>query len=72
MKYVLTFASTHVAMKAARSLKSKKVDVLVIPIPRKISSECGIAIEVQGEEIEKVKPILEEEKCGVTGVYEGS
>ncbi len=70
MKYVLTFASTHFAMKAARVLKNKRVEVLVIPIPRKVSSECGIAIEVQGERIEKVKQILKKQKCEATGVYE--
>ncbi|MBI4722208.1 MAG: DUF3343 domain-containing protein [Candidatus Stahlbacteria bacterium] len=84
MKYVLTFASTHFAMKGARLLKRDGFDVLVIPIPRKISSECGIAVEVGCEDedrgqrtedrgqktIERVKQILEKEKCGVTGVYE--
>lgn len=69
MRYVLTFVSVRSVMKAGHLLKSEGVDVTIIPIPRKISSECGMAIEVQCDDIDKVKQLLVTNNCEATGVY---
>lgn len=69
MRYVLTFASVHFVIKASRLLKGDGFDVIVIPIPRKVSSECGMALEVQPNDIEKVKSILASHDCKMTGIH---
>ena len=45
MKTLLLFRSTHDAIKAERALMSAKIACDVIPVPRTISADCGIAIE---------------------------
>ena len=70
MRYILTFMSVHFVMKAGRLLKGEGIDVTVTPIPRKVSSECGMALEVQCEDIEKIKERLKAEDCRMVGAHE--
>lgn len=41
---VAIFHSIHRVMKAEKILKSRKLDILLIPVPRQLSSDCGLAI----------------------------
>ncbi len=69
MKQIITFASIHFVMKAEKVLKKKRIDIRLIPTPRKISSDCGMAIETHYENIERIKTILGNHKCGMDGIY---
>ena len=46
MKCVLIFSSIHQVMRAEKLLKGKGVKIDLIPVPREISSDCGVAIEL--------------------------
>ncbi len=41
---VAVFHSIHRVMKAEKILKEAGLDVLLIPVPRELSAECGMAI----------------------------
>ena len=41
---VAIFHSIHRVMKAEKILKAAKLAVLLIPVPRQLSSDCGLAI----------------------------
>jgi len=41
---VAIFHSIHRVMKAEKVLKGKGLEVLLIPVPRQLSSDCGLAI----------------------------
>jgi hypothetical protein len=41
---VAIFHSVHKVMKAEKLLKLAKVEMLLIPVPRELSSDCGLAI----------------------------
>jgi hypothetical protein len=41
--YVFTFYSTHSALEFENKLKENNFDIKLIPVPRKISSSCGLA-----------------------------
>ncbi len=45
-RLLLVFQSTREALRAERALRAGGIGCSVIPVPRSISSECGIAIEV--------------------------
>ena len=45
---VVTFPSTHQALKCDRSLKSKLEGFQLMPVPRQISSSCGLAAKIGG------------------------
>jgi hypothetical protein len=69
MKYVFLFDSIHWVIKAEKLLKGKGIKVDLIPVPREINSDCGVAVEVDAGGSEKALLLLEESKVGVLGCY---
>ena len=52
------FKSTHAVINAEKLLRSKKIQFKVIPVPRAISSQCGMAIESGDKDKQKIFNIL--------------
>lgn len=46
---MFTFVSTHHALKAEKVLLEAAVKSAIIPVPRRISSLCGLAIKMDAE-----------------------
>ena len=44
----LLFTTIHDVLKAEKRLKGVKVDVEVVPVPRSLSSDCGVCIKSSG------------------------
>jgi len=42
--YIMLFPSVNHTMKAEKFFKSKKISFKLIPIPKKISSSCGVCL----------------------------
>jgi selenide,water dikinase len=61
MKILLLFNSTRSVIKAEESLRSNHIDCQVIPVPKEISSECGMAISIDKEVRERVELLLAEQ-----------
>ena len=59
MKTIITFQSTHQVLKTEKLLQKEGVDFDIIPVPKEISSDCGMAIRVEMESIKKIEGILE-------------
>jgi len=51
---VITFHSTYYALKAEDIFKKSGVKVKLIPVPRSLSSNCGICLEFSCREKEKI------------------
>ena len=47
--YVAIFHSIHRVLKAEKLLKQDKVDFLLIPGPRQLTSDCGLALRFSSE-----------------------
>jgi len=56
---LIVFDSTNIALKAERALKDAGIPCAVIPTPREITAECGIALLVRHEWVEKASGALE-------------
>jgi len=56
--YVAIFNSVHKVMKAEKLLKAEKVAMLLIPAPRSLSSDCGLAIRYAPAEQEQLESLL--------------
>jgi len=67
--WVIIFESVHYVMKAEKVLKEQGLKILLIPTPRKISSDCGVALEILGERIDIIKEILKKNKLVPEGYY---
>lgn len=57
--YVAIFNSIHRVMKAEKILKTEKLPILLIPAPRSLSSDCGLAIRYAGDQREQVEALLD-------------
>ena len=44
MKRIFTFQSTHAVLKAEKLIKKQSLAYEIVPTPRHISSDCGMAI----------------------------
>jgi hypothetical protein len=69
MKCIFLFASIHQVMRAEKLLKGRGMEVNLIPVPREISSDCGVAIELPGNFREETLGLLEEHHFPVMGCY---
>jgi len=56
--FVIIFHSIHRVMKAEKLLKAAKAEILLIPVPRQLSSDCGLAIRITGSENQRVQTLL--------------
>lgn len=55
MQYcVITFRSVHEALNFEKLMKAEGLEVKIIPVPREISSSCGMAAKFSLEEKDKI------------------
>ena len=59
--YLAVFNSAHRVMKAESILKSHNIAILLIPAPRQLMTDCGLALRIKPEDKDSVMSILKEE-----------
>jgi hypothetical protein len=59
MYYVVLFYSISGALFAEKLLKQGGVEYKLIPVPRHLSSDCGVCVRFRSQNGSKVKTILE-------------
>lgn len=64
-----TFPTTHQAIRAEKVLVKTKNEFKIVPVPREISSSCGVALRCTPGEVENIKACLEREAVLVEGFY---
>ena len=69
IKCVFIFESIHRVMKAEKLLKGKGIKIDLIPVPREISSDCGVAIELSEDSEAEALLILRENRMSVVECY---
>jgi Putative Se/S carrier protein-like len=52
------FQSTHDVILAERAIRSRKIPCRVIPVPRSVSSQCGMALDIPKEYAEDTAELL--------------
>jgi hypothetical protein len=58
--YVAIFNSVHRVMEAERLLKDKHLKMLLIPAPRALAADCGLAIRYAQDVRSEVEAVLAE------------
>lgn len=69
MKCVLIFSSIHQVMRAEKLLKGKGIEIDLIPVPREISSDCGVAIELLWEDRQAALSVLQGSSISILEFY---
>ena len=63
------YDSIHRVMKAEKVLKRDGADILLIPVPRQLTSDCGLAIRYAPAARELVEEILRREGLQPAELY---
>ena len=66
---VAIFHSIHRVMKAEKMLKLAGADFLLIPVPRQLASDCGLAIRYTRQDKDKVEAVLDSEGLQPAELY---
>lgn len=66
---LFVFESVHQVMKAEKLLKGQGVKIDLIPMPREISSDCGVAIELPWGSKKEALDFLQEHRLSIFACY---
>ena len=66
----ITFPSTYHAIRAEKLLNKEDLNFKMVPVPRVISSSCGIALRCPSPEMEKISYLLRENNINFEGIHE--
>ena len=64
--HVVTFYSTSVAIRAEKVARSAGCIVKLIPMPRHLSADCGTALRVQSEDLDKIRMLFADSRVQFT------
>ena len=67
---VILFHTTSAAMRSEKVLERGNVDVKLIPTPRELSSECGIAMRFDWKLVDHIRDLLDEAQVEVAGIHQ--
>ncbi len=67
---VVLFVNTQAAIRAEQALQAEGIASKLIPVPRELSSECGMALRIPGSEGERVRALLESRRIPFGAIRE--
>lgn len=67
---MVLFHSISGALRAEKLLKAESVLLKLIPVPRHLSSDCGICVRFERADENKVEGILGRSKLEFQGIYQ--
>jgi len=68
-KGVILFPSIHFVLKAEKLVKGKGFSVDLIPVPRQLSSDCGVCMLIDWEQKDSLSTFLEGSGVKIEGVH---
>ncbi len=66
---VILFPSVHYALQAEKLMKERTIPYKLIPVPRHLSSDCGVSLRIPWDRKEEVLGILAQAGVKVDGVH---
>ena len=67
--YIISFNSTHQAIKCDKAFGKNEIDYTVLPTPREISQSCGMSIRFGLEDIDTIKEIIDQNQIEYKSMY---
>lgn len=66
---IILFPSTHHAIRAEKKAKEHGFSIKLIPVPRHLSSDCGVCLRCSLDQRENLERVLQEEGVKIEGVH---
>ncbi len=67
---LVTFYASHHAVRAEKVLTKNGFNVMLVPGPREISSNCGVALQFEYRFIDQVRDVLEKNKVQIEAIHQ--
>ena len=67
---VVLFYTTSAVMRAEKLLLKEKFSIKLIPTPRELSSDCGIALRFDWVQYEQVKSVLDGAGLEIASIHQ--
>ncbi|MHC4184005.1 MAG: DUF3343 domain-containing protein [Planctomycetota bacterium] len=66
---VVTFHSTHYALKSERVLKKAKYNIKLVPVPRQFSSNCGLALQFECDRTDEFMDLFKKNRVEIEALH---
>jgi len=66
---VVLFHTTSAALRAEKVVLKANIAGKLIPTPRQLSSDCGIALRFDWSRVDQVKGVLETARVEIAGIH---
>jgi hypothetical protein len=66
---VVLLYSTSAAIRAEKLTQEAGLKVKLIPVPRQLSSDCGISLRFEWDQADEVRSVLEEKGMEIQGIH---
>jgi hypothetical protein len=66
---VVLFYSMSGALQAEKLFKKSGIAIKLIPVPRQLSSDCGVCLRFERADETQIKATLEKERIDTQGIY---
>ena len=66
---VILFHTSSAAIRAEKTLNRAGLATKLVPTPREISSDCGIALNFPGNESARVRTLLDAARVEIAGIH---
>jgi hypothetical protein len=67
---VVLVYSTSYALRAEKVLTRARIDCKLIPVPRHLSSDCGVCVRVRRGDQEAARQVLNEAGVEIEGIHD--
>jgi len=65
---IILFDTTQAAIKAEKALDRSGIKIKIIPVPRHISTNCGISIMFDMNDIDRVRLVLKDNNVPISDI----
>ena len=66
---ILVYSTSH-ALKAEKILQGAGINSKLIPVPRHLSSDCGVCVRIEQVYLEKAQQLLDSTQMSIEGYYD--
>lgn len=67
--YVVSFNSTHHAIRTEKLLGAEGLKIMTLPTPREIAASCGLSIKFEYEDLDKIDSIMSDNSLERRGIF---
>lgn len=65
---ILVYSTGH-ALKAEKTIRAQGIDCKLIPVPRHLSSDCGVCVRIPADERDRIQLMLAQAHVEIDAIH---